>query len=205
MPGGKGELLHIHVDEVLPTQEAVGMIEVREKASKLEALDHDGRKEFLEARPVPAVRAQENKLYMIDHHHLARAVHEIGHNRFFLRIVEDFSAFSAAAFWREMESRQLVYLFNEHGKPIEPADLPKHVAELRDDPYRSLAGEARRAGAFDKDETPFAEFKWADFFRKRLKILPGKEGFEAALAAAIALAKTPAANGLPGYKNGAKG
>jgi hypothetical protein len=43
-------------------------------------------------------------------------------------------------------------------------DLPKTVAGLIDDPFRSLAGELRRAGGFAKDTTPFSEFLWADFF-----------------------------------------
>ena len=38
------------------------------------------------------------------------------------------------------------------------------VAELIDDPFRSLAGELRRAGGFAKDTTPFSEFLWADFY-----------------------------------------
>src|SRR5436305_4773273 len=30
-----------------------------------------------------------------------------------------------------------------------------------DDPYRSLAGEVRRAGGYAKEATPFSEFLWA--------------------------------------------
>jgi hypothetical protein len=42
-------------------------------------------------------------------------------------------------------------------------DIPKRVSDLVDDPFRSLAGELRRAGGFAKDTTPFSEFLWADF------------------------------------------
>ncbi len=42
-------------------------------------------------------------------------------------------------------------------------DLPKTVAKLVDDPFRSLAGELRRAGGYAKDAEPFSEFLWADF------------------------------------------
>ena len=38
-----------------------------------------------------------------------------------------------------------------------------------DDPFRSLAGELRRAGGFAKDTTLFSEFLWADFLRRRIK------------------------------------
>jgi hypothetical protein len=43
------------------------------------------------------------------------------------------------------------------------------MAKLIDDPFRSLAGELRRAGGFAKDTTPFSEFLWADFLRRRVK------------------------------------
>jgi hypothetical protein len=49
--------------------------------------------------------------------------------------------------------------------------LPKTVAGLIDDPFRSLAGELRRAGGFAKDTTPFSEFLWTDFLRRRVKRL----------------------------------
>ena len=35
-------------------------------------------------------------------------------------------------------------------------DLPKSVTDLIDDPFRSLAGELRRAGDFAKDTTPYS-------------------------------------------------
>jgi len=42
------------------------------------------------------------------------------------------------------------------------------MADLADDPYRSVAGELRRQGGFAKDTTPFSEFLWADFLRRRI-------------------------------------
>jgi hypothetical protein len=42
---------------------------------------------------------------------------------------------------------------------------------LIDDPFRSLADELRRAGGFAKDTTPFSEFLWTDFLRRRVKRL----------------------------------
>ena len=40
--------------------------------------------------------------------------------------------------------------------------------QLKDDPFRSLAGALRRAGGFAKDTRPFSEFLWADFLRRRM-------------------------------------
>jgi hypothetical protein len=70
---------------------------------------------------------------------------------------------------------------------------------LIDDPFRSLAGELRRAGGFAKDTTPFSEFLWADFLRRRLKGKSVERDFGRAVEQALQLAKSTAANHLPGW------
>ena len=62
-----------------------------------------------------------------------------------------------------------MHSYDDKGRLRPYKDLPKTVAELIDDPFRSLAGELRRAGGFAKDTTPFSEFLWADFLRRRVK------------------------------------
>jgi hypothetical protein len=44
------------------------------------------------------------------------------------------------------------------------------IADLIDDPYRSLAGFVRKRGGFVKTEKPYVEFAWADFFRTRVRL-----------------------------------
>ena len=44
------------------------------------------------------------------------------------------------------------------GKRYDYRDLPKSIAKLEDDPFRSLAGELHRAGGFSKETAPFSEF-----------------------------------------------
>ena len=63
---------------------------------------------------------------------------------------------------------------------------------LVDDPFRSLAGELRRAGGFAKDTTPFSEFLWADFLRRRVKRKIVENDFDHALEKALELAKSAA-------------
>ena len=53
--------------------------------------------------------------------------------------------------------------------------------QLKDDPFRSLAGELRRAGGFAKETTPFSEFLWADFFRRKIKRKAVEADFSAAM------------------------
>ena len=73
------------------------------------------------------------------------------------------------------------------------------MGELVDDPFRSLAGELRRAGGYAKDTTPFSEFLWADFLRRRIKRKTVEVDFSHALEKALQLAKSHDAGYLPGW------
>ena len=70
---------------------------------------------------------------------------------------------------------------------------------LKDDPYRSLAGEIRRAGGYAKDITPFSEFLWADLFRRRVARKTIEDDFARAVEKALAIAKSKDAIYLPGW------
>jgi hypothetical protein len=78
-------------------------------------------------------------------------------------------------------------------------NLPETVRGLADDPYRSVAGEVRERGGYEKDETPFSEFLWAQFFRAHLRVHPVYHDFESAVVEALELAKSSAARNLPGW------
>jgi hypothetical protein len=78
-------------------------------------------------------------------------------------------------------------------------DIPNAITGLINDPYRSLAGALRRAGGYAKDATPFSEFLWADFMRRRIKRSVVEKKFQRSLKTALAAAKTPEARYLPGW------
>ena len=74
---------------------------------------------------------------------------------------------------------------------------------MRDDPYRSLAGEVRKAGGYAKDSAPFTEFLWADFFRpyfgkSELGHVDG-QACRRPVSSAVALARSAKARFLPGW------
>ena len=98
-----------------------------------------------------------------------------------------------------MDNRGWMHPFDNDGQRQSRSELPKSVADLQDDPYRSLAGELRRAGGFAKDTTPFSEFIWADFLRRRMKRKLVEEDFGSALTRALKLAKAEGAGHLPGW------
>ncbi len=79
------------------------------------------------------------------------------------------------------------------------SSIPDRLDELVDDPYRSLAGYVRDAGGYDKAPTAFAEFIWADFFRRNIAIEDLRADFKAAVEAAMPLAQSHLAKGIPGF------
>ena len=89
--------------------------------------------------------------------------------------------------------------FDDKGRRRGYDDLPHSIEGLVDDPFRSLAGELRRAGGFAKDTTPFSEFLWADFLRRRMERKEVESHFDRALDQAMKLAKSHDADFLPGW------
>lgn len=189
----------IIVADLRPTQITVGMREVIDKQTEMAKESKDKRHDYLQRHVIPLVLGPNGKFFLIDHHHLARALWDDDFEHAWGEIVGDLSNLSGAEFWREMEKRQWVYPHDAHGKILPCADLPLHVSNLVDDPYRSLAAYARNAGAYEKSTTPFTEFAWANFFRARIDIPGTDTGFEEAVHKAVALAHSPAAKNLPGY------
>lgn len=189
----------IVIADLRPTQITVGMREVIDKQTEMAKESKDKRHDYLQRHVIPLVRGPEGKFFLIDHHHLARALWDDGFEHAWGETVADLSALEGVAFWQEMEKRQWVYPHDAHGKILPCSDLPLHVSKLVDDPYRSLAAYARNAGAYVKSTTPFTEFAWANFFRTRIAIPAGDTGFETAVHQAVVLAHSPAAKNLPGY------
>ena len=93
-----------------------------------------------------------------------------------------------------LDNRNWMHPFNDEGHRCGYKDIPHSVNDLIDDPFRSLAGELRRAGGFAKDTTPFSEFLWADFLRRRIKRKLIENDFNRALETAIKLAKSSGCN-----------
>jgi hypothetical protein len=98
-----------------------------------------------------------------------------------------------------LDQRNWMHPFDKKGIRRSYKAIPRSVTELQDDPYRSLAGELRRLGGFAKDTTPYSEFLWADFLRKRIKTALVERDFKSSLQTALELAKSRDAEYLPGW------
>jgi hypothetical protein len=185
--------------ELLPTQITVGLREVAVKRKRWEVEGARKEAEFLGKHLVPVVLGPKDRHYIIDHHHLARALIEEQVQDVLVDVVADLRRLEVDALWVVLDSKSWVHPFDDQGRRRDYADIPKSIRDLVDDPFRSLAGELRRAGGFAKDTTPFSEFLWADFLRRRLKRKMVEDDFSNALAAALKLARTEDADYLPGW------
>jgi len=187
------------IKELRPTQITVGMREVKEKRKRWR--EQSGKKgaDFLGKHMIPVVLGPKDRHYVIDHHHLARALHEEGVPDVDVAVVANLSKLEPDAFWFVLDNLNLMHPFDDKGVRRSYTDIPKSVSELIDDPFRSLAGELRRAGGFAKDTLPFSEFLWADFLRRRMKRKVLDADFDGALEQALKLAKSEEADYLPGW------
>jgi hypothetical protein len=185
--------------ELRPTQITLGMHEVYRKRDAWKKKIAQDPAKFLSSHMAPTILGLNGQHYLIDHHHLARALYEEGVKSVFVTVVADLSRLPADHFWNMMDFRGWTHPYDRNGRRRSYSDLPESVESMEDDPYRSLAGELRNVGGFAKDSTPFSEFLWADFLRPRIEMKSIQADFEAALAQAISLAKTGDADYLPGW------
>ena len=201
MANTREPVLHpIAILALRPTQMTVGMREVKEKRKRWR--EHKSAKkqsELLGKHMIPVVLGPDQHYYVVDHHHLGRALHEEGIKDVLVTVIGDLSMVERDAFWGVMDNKRWVYPYNAKGERCSFKDLPKSVTGLKDDPFRSLAGELRRAGGFAKDTTPFSEFLWADFLRRKMSRKSVDENFSKSLEKALAFAKSKDAVYLPGW------
>jgi hypothetical protein len=182
-----------------PTQLTVGMIVVQDKRKHLEALSAADRVSFMKAHPMPAVIGPQGALYITDHHHLGRAAFDAKVSSGFFLVEADLSKCTPEAFWKEMNENQWVHPLDENGVRHYYAAIPAGLSKLVDDVYRSLAGYVRDAGGYEKTPTAFAEFVWADFFRRNIAIETVRSDFQTAVRAGSSLAHSKWARNIPGF------
>jgi hypothetical protein len=182
-----------------PTQMTVGLHEVAAKRRQWREAKEGKRLQLLGRHAVPVVMGPKDRLYVVDHHHLARALLEEGETTMPVYVLSDLSHVDKDAFWTVLDNSGWCHAYDHKGRRCELADIPKSLGEMRDDPYRSLAGQLRRSGGFAKTDKPFSEFIWADFLRRRIGADVVEGDFASALVQALELARTDDARYLPGW------
>jgi hypothetical protein len=189
----------VDIADLRPTQITVGMREVRAKQKGWREKKGKKGEKFLGKHMIPVILGPGDRHYVIDHHHLARALHEEGVKNVLVTVVANLNMVDRDTFWTVLDNRSWMHPFDDKGRRRDYKDIPKSVRDLVDDPFRSLAGELRRAGGFAKDTTPFSEFLWAEFLRRRIKRKLVEHDFDRAIITAMKFAKSQEAIFLPGW------
>jgi hypothetical protein len=192
-------LMPVAIEDLKPTQLTVGRREVEIKRKAWRDRSRPKERAFLSRHMIPVIRGPKDRYYIIDHHHLALALHEEGVKELLVTVYANLSMLDLTVFWATMDARNWVHPFDDKGKRRDYKAIPKHLRDMADDPFRSLAGELRRVGGFAKDTTPFSEFQWADFLRRRVKRPLVEKEFARAIEKALELAKSQDAIYLPGW------
>lgn len=194
-----GETYRVDVLALRPTQFTAGILEAELRSKKLEDMSKRERRGYLERKAGRAILGPNHELWLIDGHHVALAVHMAGFRKMLVSIEYDWSNYSNQAFLDRMRRFNKFFLYENGKGPLDPRRLPRSVLGLRNDPYRTLAWRVQKAGGFRETSAPFAEFKWADFFRNRIPLREVNRAPKRSLTQALQLASSADAQHLPGY------
>jgi hypothetical protein len=179
-------ILNVPILQLKPAQIAIGLLEVDAKMQDYVHMTKDEFHAYSREHPVPVVQS-DHGCYIIDHHHLCRAFHELGHHNINIAIQADYSGVDPSRFWELMESRSWVLPQDQFGVRHPYHQLPIDIRGMADDPYRSLVRSLKERAWWRKVNVPFAEFKVANFFRDKVEIRNSRESFDLAVEAAIRL------------------
>ncbi len=192
-------LARTRLSRLRPTQLSVGYAEVEEKSRQWARLGKQRRKIEIEHHVFPAVLGPGGEYFIVDHHHLGIALIDEGIQDVLVTVLDDLSWLESSVFWRTMEFRSWSHPYDHRGRRRDYRDMPRRLTQLKDDPYRSLAAMVRNAGGFAKDQEPFVEFLWADFFRPRIGVRMIKKQPRSATREGLRLARSGEARYLPGW------
>jgi hypothetical protein len=183
-----------------PTQITVGLDYVEAKALITARHAGSGLQPFMRDHAIHIVLGPDKESYIVDHHHWARAWHDLGYGDAPVTVVADLRCLGHRKFWAKMKENGWVHPFDGRGRRCEISEIPLTIGGMSDDPYHSLAAFARRAGAYRKPRGAYGSFVWSDFLRARVPIAgEGPGAFSLALLQSIEIARSRAARKLPGY------
>ena len=92
-------LTPVKITDLRPTQITVGMREVKEKQKRWREMKDKKGSKFLGTHMIPVILGPKKRHYVIDHHHLARALHEEGVKNVMVTVVSNLSMLDNDAFW----------------------------------------------------------------------------------------------------------
>jgi hypothetical protein len=162
------------ISEFRPTEPDDGDYEVKVKTDDYEDFSHKKMRKLLQEKPVPVVIGPDGALYLIDHHHTARALWNVGQKHMIVTIQDNWSHLGAGhpnrmrLFWDKMILNGDCYLKLVSGETVDPLSpsFPQNLNELGNNPYRSLIDLMSKNGDFVPSGLPYDEFHIAEVFIK---------------------------------------
>lgn len=193
------ELRTFAIDDLHPTQLTLGMAEVKQRGKAMADLSKSELKALLKEKAVPHVVGPKKRLYLVDHHHLCRALLRIDHDWIFLGPAKaDWSGLDLATFWHRMETEGFCWPIDVDGNRRPCVKIPGHIGDLTDNPWRTLA-RGVRGKAYSNEDTPFQEFMWGNYYRSFMTTRLLETDIELAEKLAVKLSRLDEAQDLPGY------
>src|SRR3979409_368221 len=120
----------VPIKDLRPTQITVGMREVAGKRARWREEGTKKGAEFLGKHMIPVVLGPKDRHYVIDHHHLARALHDEGVKHVLVTVVANLGKLDVDAFWFVLDNHSWMHPFDDKGRRRGHADIPKSVSGL---------------------------------------------------------------------------
>ena len=109
-------VLHpVPISSLRPTQMTVGMREVEAKRTPMARAQGNKKAEFLGRHMIPAVLGPKERPYIIDHHHLARALHDEKANDVLVTVVADLRSLGRDEFWVVLDHHSWAHPYDASG------------------------------------------------------------------------------------------
>ena len=192
--------INTRVARLRPTQITISMQRVAQVRAQIRgALVRGQLNDFLTWRVFSGVLGPDGAVYVIDDHHIARALGDEAVETCIVAIQHDLSNVIPDRFWIAMERQGFVHPVDASGRRRAFASIPRLLAQLEDDPYRTLAVNVRDNGGCSW-EGAAAEILWANFLRPRVPAAVLAASTEEALRIALTEVRSEAARRLPGWK-----
>src|SRR5580698_7042357 len=98
-------LTTVDITDLRPTQITVGMREVMAKRKHWRETGTKKSEKFLGKHMIPVILGPKRRNYVIDHHHLALALHDEGVKKVAVTVIANLSKLDIDAFWVVMDNR----------------------------------------------------------------------------------------------------
>src|SRR6516225_5511874 len=106
----------IAIEGLRPTQMTVGMREVDDKRKRFQRQKPKKIGKYLGGHMIPVVCGPKQRYYIIDHHHLALALHKAGMEHVLVTVISDLRQLELDAFWVFLDHHGWVYPYDANGR-----------------------------------------------------------------------------------------